>query len=103
MNKHESNTLLSNGKVKLASSVLRALSHPLRLKIISTIEDNGGKANVGHIFRTLKVEQSIVSQHLRILRQAKLVSTQRDQKFVYYSLEPEKLVRAANAVANLLK
>jgi Predicted transcriptional regulators len=103
MSKHTPDTLLRSDKIKAAAHILRALSHPLRLKIISTIEENGGRANVGQIFETLKAEQSLVSQHLRILRQANLVSTKREHKFIFYSLEQEKLAQTANAVMRLLQ
>ena len=39
----------------------------------------------------MRLEQSITSQHLRILRNADLVNTRREGKFIYYSLNYDKI------------
>jgi ArsR family transcriptional regulator, virulence genes transcriptional regulator len=77
---------LSNDKLRLSSSNLRALAHPLRLEIMTIIDDLDS-ASVQEIFQELKLEQSLISQHLKILRAAKLVAATRRGKFVYYSIE----------------
>ncbi|MBC7775390.1 MAG: helix-turn-helix transcriptional regulator [Phycisphaerae bacterium] len=81
--------------------ILRALAHPLRLRIIRMIHENDGSANVGEIFEALEIEQSVASQHLRVLRQAALVKTRRDRKFIYYSLDYERIARTTSAIAVL--
>lgn len=78
--------------------ILRALAHPLRLKIIRVIHENNGVANVGEIYTALDIEQSIASQHLRVLRQAALVKTRRDRKFIFYTLDYDRLARTAQAI-----
>ncbi len=54
-------------RLQLSAEVLRALAHPLRLQILEFI-DQHAKINVNKIYNTLGLEQSITSQHLRILR-----------------------------------
>ncbi len=98
MNKHAHPTLIRGELLRPAMRILRALAHPLRLRIILVIHENGGVANVGTIYQSLDIEQSIASQHLRILRQAELVKTRRDRKFIYYSLDYERIARTANAI-----
>ncbi len=73
-----------------AAELLRALAHPLRLKIIKFIHKND-VINVNKIYNTLKLEQSITSQHLRILRNVGLVTTKREGKFIFYSLAYDRL------------
>lgn len=68
-----------------ASELLRAVAHQLRLNIIKLL-DAKGEINVNEIFTSLKLEQSITSQHLKILRAADVVNTRRDGKMIYYSL-----------------
>lgn len=103
MNKHTPTPFISNEQLRIALRILRALAHPLRIKIIRTIHQNkDGAANVGEIYTALEIEQSIASQHLRVLRHADLVITRRDHKFVYYSLNYERISRSAEAI-NLLK
>lgn len=91
--------LLGNGdQLRSSMRILRALAHPLRLNIIRVIHDNDGSANVGEIFAALKIEQSVASQHLRVLRQAELVKTRRDRKFIYYTLDYERIARTTSAI-----
>jgi ArsR family transcriptional regulator len=101
MNKHTPPTLVSGELLRPAMRILRALAHPLRLKIIRVIHDNDGSANVGEIYMALAIEQSIASQHLRVLRQAELVKTRRDRKFIYYSLDYERIARTTQAITIL--
>ena len=69
---------------------MRALSHQLRLRIIAFI-DKQRVTNVNQIYSSIKIEQSITSQQLKILRDAGLVNAKRDGKFIYYSLNYDKL------------
>jgi ArsR family transcriptional regulator len=85
----------------VSSEILRALAHPLRLKILEFIDENG-VINVNKIYNTLKLEQSITSQHLRILRLAGLVKTERDGKFIHYKLDYDKLSMATTAIDSFL-
>ncbi len=80
-----------------ASELLRAIAHPLRLSILEFI-DKKSVINVNKIYNTLKLEQSITSQHLRILRNADLVETKREGKFIYYSLNYDKIEQVNNAI-----
>lgn len=101
MNKHTPTSHVRGDQLRPAMRILRALAHPLRLKIIRVIHDNNGSANVGEIYLALDIEQSIASQHLRVLRQAELVKTRRDRKFIYYSLDYERIARTTKAITVL--
>ena len=93
---------LDQGKLDASAEVLRALSHPLRMKILSFI-DKHRTTHVNKIYNTLKLEQSITSQHLRILRNVELVKTKRDGKFIYYTINYDKVKRVNKLVASFLK
>jgi len=101
MNKHTKPTLVRGEHLRPAVRILRALAHPLRLQIIRVIDENDGSANVGQIFSALGIKQSITSQHLRILRHAELVRTRRDRKFIYYSLDYDRIARTSKAMSVL--
>lgn len=77
--------VINNEKLRESSELMRALAHPLRIKILEFIDQNGS-VNVNKIYNTLKLEQSITSQHLRILRSVGLVQTEREGKYIHYSL-----------------
>lgn len=93
---------INNEKLQESSEVLRALSHPLRLQILEFIDQND-TINVNKIYNTLNLEQSITSQHLRILRLAGLVETERDGKFIHYSIDYDKVMNAVSAINRFLK
>ncbi|MGI8951217.1 MAG: ArsR/SmtB family transcription factor [Chitinophagaceae bacterium] len=72
-------------RVKKAALILRALNHKLRQQIIKLIDEHN-KMTVTEIYIKLRLEQSVASQHLAILRRAGIVSTKRDGKFIYYTI-----------------
>jgi len=92
---------INNDKLQVSSEILRALAHPLRMEILQFIDQNS-VINVNKIYSTLKLEQSITSQHLRILRLAGLVETHRDGKFIHYSIDYDKLSNAVGAIDSFL-
>lgn len=92
---------INHEKLQESSEILRALAHPLRMRILEFIDQND-TINVNKIYNTLKLEQSITSQHLRILRLAGLVTTKRDGKFIHYSIDYDKIDLTVNAIDKFL-
>ena len=78
--------------VRAAYLRLRAIAHPLRLQLIDFI-DKKNEINVNVIYHTLKLEQSVTSQHLKILRDAVLVKTRRDGKKIFYAVHEKNVKR----------
>jgi len=93
---------INHEQLDASSEVLRAIAHPLRMKILEFIDRND-EINVNKIYNTLNLEQSITSQHLRILRLAGLVNTQRDGKYIHYSIDYDKMSSVVGAVDNFLE
>jgi DNA-binding transcriptional ArsR family regulator len=91
----------SNDKLNYSCNLMRALAHPLRLQILDFIDKNG-TTNVNSIYHTLNIEQSITSQHLKILRMADVVNSERDGKLVYYTLNYPIIEKANFAVQRFL-
>lgn len=89
-------------QLKKASLIFRAINHKLRLQIIKFINQNG-KITVTQIYVKLRLEQSVASQHLAIVRQAGFVSTERDGKFIYYSVNHDRLTEIHKVAYELLK
>jgi len=87
----------NNEKLQFSCEIVRALAHPLRLKILEFI-DQHRRINVNKIYNTLKIEQSITSQHLRILRMAGLVHAERDGKFIHYTVDYSRVEVAQVAI-----
>ena len=61
------------------------IGHPSRLRILEYLDVNGA-SSVSDITKAIGEEQVIVSQHLRKLREANLVKTQRKGIFIYYDV-----------------
>ena len=91
-----------NDKLQYSCELMRALAHPLRLRILSFI-DKHGVINVNKIYHSLKLEQSITSQHLRILRLAGVVSAEKQGKFMQYTINYPIVEKASIAVKNYVE
>lgn len=76
--------------IKRAALTLRALNHSLRKKILETIEAKG-EIKVTDIYVKLKLEQSVASQHLAIMRKAGVVTTRRNGKCIYYAVNAKRI------------
>src|SRR5204863_9768775 len=76
--------------VKKAGLILRAVNHKLRQQILKLIDEHG-KMTVTELYVKLRLEQSVASQHLAILRKAGFVKTDRDGKFIFYSVNTDRL------------
>ncbi|MEZ5015374.1 MAG: metalloregulator ArsR/SmtB family transcription factor [Chitinophagales bacterium] len=76
---------VESGELFKAARIMRSIAHPLRLKILAFIDKNK-TAHVHKIYTGLGIEQSIASQQLNILRAADMVKTQRDGKYINYSV-----------------
>src|SRR5215218_4953019 len=87
--------------VKKAALILRALNHKLRQQLIKLIEEEK-KITVTEIYVRLKLEQSVASQHLAILRKAGIVTTQRDGKFIYYTINDRRVEAIERFVKDLV-
>ncbi len=91
---------LDYSELRKAVLVLRAVNHKLRQSIIDLLEENQ-RMTVTDIYIKLRLEQSVASQHLAILRRAGVVATDRQGKFIYYSLDKDRLSQISRLVEEL--
>ena len=96
----KSDLLLDYAELRKAVLVLRAINHKLRQRIIDLLENNK-QMTVTDIYIRLRLEQSVTSQHLAILRRAGIVITERHGKFIYYSLNKDRLAQISQLVDEL--
>ena len=92
--------IVNEDHLEQAGDIVRALAHPLRLKILNFIDKNPS-TNVNNIYNSLGLEQSITSQHLRILRVANLVISGRNGKEIRYSVNIDKIKDIIVAIKDL--
>ncbi len=89
-------------RIKKAAINLRAINHKLRQVILKLIGERDN-ITVSEIFLHLRLEQSVASQHLAILRKAGYVNTKREGKFIYYSVNKQKMLELNKFVDDMLK
>jgi DNA-binding transcriptional ArsR family regulator len=68
--------------IEQASRALKAMAHPLRLKILCVLGDK--EVSVQDIVECVGTSQSNISQHLAILREKGVLRTRKDANRVYY-------------------
>lgn len=80
---------------KDCASRLKALADPDRLQIVTALL--AGQKSVSSLADELRMAIDKVSHHLAVLRAAQLVETQKQGKFVIYSLAPDVTAEQVNA------
>lgn len=83
--------LTEHAAVEMAKR-LKALADPVRLRLFSAIASHsGGEACVCDISGGIDVSQPTVSHHLKVLRAAGLLTSERRASWVYYAVVPDAL------------
>jgi ArsR family transcriptional regulator len=77
--------------IERASLSLKAMSHPLRLKILCVLGDN--EISVQDIVDAVGTTQSNISQHLAILRDKDILASRREANRVYYRVNDARTLR----------
>ena len=88
--------------LRKAALIFKAINHPLRQQMIHFLHQKQS-ATVTEVYVKLKLEQSVTSQHLGILRRAALVLTKREGKQVFYSVNYERVKELHQLAYQLLK
>ena len=84
-------------KLDYACELMRAVAHPLRLRILEFIDQNDN-VNVNKIYDALRIEQSVTSQHLSILRSAGVIETSKTGRYVHCTIIYDVIERVERAV-----
>jgi DNA-binding transcriptional ArsR family regulator len=100
LKKGKNDVQLDYAELRKAVLVLRAVNHKLRQKMIDLLDEHG-KMTVTEIYIKLRLEQSVASQHLAILRRSGVVKTERQGKFIFYAIDQERLSQISRLVEEL--
>jgi len=84
-------TTLDRHRLDSASELLKTLASPVRLPVL--VELGAGERCVHELVDALRVSQPLVSQHLRVLRAARLVAAERRGREMVYRLLDEQVAR----------
>jgi ArsR family transcriptional regulator len=83
------------------AALFKAIGDPHRLTILATLARVDGEVCVCDFTGALPLNQPTVSHHLRILREAELVTCERRGTWVYYRLAPGAYVRLGDALTSI--
>ncbi|MCB1864971.1 MAG: winged helix-turn-helix transcriptional regulator [Chromatiales bacterium] len=86
-----SDLISSDDEIDRASRSLKAMSHPLRLKILCTLGDQ--EVSVQEIVEYVGTSQSNISQHLAILRDKGILASRKDANRVYYRVSDARTLQ----------
>jgi ArsR family transcriptional regulator, virulence genes transcriptional regulator len=100
-NESEAHKNMDYLKIKKAALVLRAINHKLRQLILKTIDEHK-RITVTELYVKLRLEQSVASQHLAILRKADIVNTVREGKFIFYTINEKRIEEINKFVKELV-
>ena len=87
--------------IKRVALVFRAINHPLRQQLLRIIHQQPG-ITVTELYQKLKLEQSVASQHLCLLREAQMLSTEREGRLIHYFVNHERLKKVHSLAKQLL-
>ena len=85
------NLITRDEDIDRASRSLKAMSHPLRLKILCTLGDQ--EVSVQDIVEHVGTSQSNISQHLAILRDKGILKSRKDANRVFYKVGDERTLK----------
>lgn len=91
MENHEEHILYNDAEINRAARCIKAMSHPLRLKILCVLGNN--KISVQEIVEKVGTSQSNISQHLAILREKDILGHEKDANRVYYFIDDERTLK----------
>ena len=83
--------LASEADLYVASRSLKAMGHPLRLKILCILA-NGNETSVQDLVDLVGTSQSNISQHLSILREKNILASRKEANKVFYRIGDDKIL-----------
>lgn len=84
-------SLYNDQDINRAARCLKAMSHPLRLKILCVLGTD--KICVQDLVEKVGTSQSNISQHLAILREKDILNSEKEANRVYYYIDDERMLQ----------
>jgi ArsR family transcriptional regulator len=71
------------------AKIAKALGDPIRLQLVDVLRNHAGKVCVCELVPLFDLSQPTVSHHLKVLRQAGIVESERQGLWAYYYVKPD--------------
>ena len=91
--------VIEREKAERAARVFSAVSDPVRIKILKLLEKES--MCVCELMKALNMRQSLISYHLKFLREAGLIKPVRKGKWVFYKIADKKVLRMIDKIIEL--
>ncbi len=95
------NSVLENEVLQLHAEICAGLADPSRIMILYALSD--GPRSVTEICKALGMPQPSVSRHLKILRERRMVTVERQGTVMQYSLADRRLIEALDLLRAVLR
>jgi DNA-binding transcriptional ArsR family regulator len=91
MNSTDKPLIYNDTDIARAARCLKAMSHPLRLKILCVLGTDS--VSVQDIVEQVGTSQSNISQHLAILREKNILGSKKEANRVYYFIDDNRMLQ----------
>ena len=82
------------------AAIAKALADPVRLQLVDVLRKHAGKVCVCELVPLFDLSQPTISHHLKVLRQAGIVDSERQGLWAYYFVQPDALGVLAGWLGN---
>ena len=82
------------------ASIAKALADPVRLQLVDVLRKHAGKVCVCELVPLFDLSQPTVSHHLKVLREAGIVDSERRGLWAYYYVNPEAMEELSTWLSN---
>ena len=82
---------IERAQAERMASVAKALGDPIRMQLVDVLRKHAGKVCVCELVPLFDLSQPTVSHHLKVLREAGIVGSERQGLWAYYYVHPEAL------------
>ncbi len=87
-------------KIEKMTQILKALAHPTRLEILLFLKERESEC-VCKIYESLNLEQSNISQHLRILKNSGVLDSKKEGQWVHYRVAYKEIFDILQSVETI--
>jgi DNA-binding transcriptional ArsR family regulator len=96
------NKLVEDLARNLDSKFFKCLSDPVRQELLKYLLLNG-RVDVGTIAKNLPQDRSVISRHLQLMRDAGVLISEKEGRFVYYSINGKEFLKKLEALADQVR
>jgi ArsR family transcriptional regulator, arsenate/arsenite/antimonite-responsive transcriptional repressor len=91
---------VERGHADRMGAIAKALGDPIRIQLVDVLRKHAGKVCVCELVPLFDLSQPTVSHHLKVLREAGIVASERQGLWAYYYVNPEALEELSTWLSN---